>query len=111
MILALAVQSIANLFAQSKVDRAAVGGRTVVSNGELLNGEPPALWLTPELATKRWHDAMLNAILMIDTKDKTLIWIDAPKLEKFEITIADAFRTHRLAQDRYIVICKYVIAD
>ena len=107
----LAVNGIEGLFASAKTDRAALGGKTVVSAGELINGEPPALWLTPELATKHWHDAMLKQLLAIDTADKTLIWIDPPKLEKFEITICDAMRTHRLAQDRYIVICKYAIGD
>lgn len=109
MILSFAVNGIEGLFAKSKTDHDAPNGKTIVSGGELINGEPPALWLTSELATKHWHDAILKLLLPIDTSDKTLIWVEPPKLEKFEITICDAFRTHRLAQDRCIVISKHVI--
>lgn len=111
MNLAVAVYSITDLFQSFKTDREALDGKTIVSGGTLIDGEPPALWLTEELAVKHWHGAMLSALMTTDTKDKTLIWVEPPKVEKFEITIADAKRTHRLAQDRFIVMSKHVIAD
>ena len=81
-------------------------GWAMASGGPLVKGEPRALYITEDLAVDEWMQAMLRSFVGEKTSEMDLIWIERPRLERFEITIADAQRTQRLAQDRYIVLCR-----
>jgi len=86
--------------------------RQILSGGELVNGDMPALYASEELAIDAWRDAMRKATASDHGKGKggkKLIWVDAPRVEAFRITIADKGQTHRIADDRYTVTCRFAI--
>lgn len=79
--------------------------RQILSGGSLVNGNMPALYANEELAIEAWRDAMAK----VSDKTKRIVWVDAPRVEAFRITIADRGQTHRVADDRYTVTCRFAL--
>src|SRR5579872_4771387 len=83
--------------------------RQILSGGELVSGDMPALYASEGLAIEAWRDAMRREF-PAPAKGRInnrLIWVDEPRLEAFRITIADKGQTHRIADDRYVVTCRF----
>lgn len=78
----------------------------VCSGGTCANNEPvPILYLDKGKAIEEWFN---TAIAMVSA-DSTLRWVDKPELVRFQITMADNKRGHRVVSDRYAVRSKFII--
>lgn len=64
----------------------------------------PILYLDKELAVKEW---LATAKTMV-TGTK-LVWVAKPELVRFQITMADNKRGHRIVSDRWAVRSKFVV--
>jgi len=77
----------------------------VCSGGTCAENAPvPILYLEKEQAVKDW---LTTATEKAGTA-KVLKWVTKPELVKFQITMADNKRGHRVVSDRYAVRSKFI---
>ncbi|MEJ0093812.1 MAG: hypothetical protein WDN46_10315 [Methylocella sp.] len=93
-----------------KIDLDAKYGFIVCSGGRLIDGDMPALYLNESLAVAAWLEAVEKE-LGPALPQKNLTWVDSPKIEWFQVTIADRRNTHRIVADHCTVRSKLVIDE
>lgn len=101
-------QAAADGFPADEIVHVASGGAV-----EKLTSESPTLSIERETAIKLWFDsAMAQLGLASERRTETLKWrfLDGPHCDKWRITIQDEKYTHRIAADRYCVICSIGLA-
>lgn len=77
----------------------------VCSGGTCAQEAPvPILYLDKELAVKEWLVTAKSV-----SKGSKLIWVSKPELVRFQITMADNKRGHRIVSDRWAVRSKFVV--
>lgn len=82
----------------------------VCSGGVRLKGAPvPALYASADDAIDEWLAAIFQVSIEAGGEEHPAYrWIERPTLQKYQITIMDATRTHRIASDRYAVESRIV---
>lgn len=67
----------------------------------------PALYSSEERAIKSWLEV---ARANVPSKSTTLEWLSKPELIKYQITMADMKRGHRLVSDRFVVKSQFMVS-
>ncbi len=88
----------------------------VLSGGQRIDRDFPALYINEQSAVIAWWTAMeaegKSRTVEADRKMETwtFVWVDPPELIKLQITIMDMRdRTHRVGNDRYVVRSRHVV--
>lgn len=68
----------------------------------------PALYADQEDAIKLWYEAVWDRAPMDAVSYR---FVEAPTLNKYQITMQDARGTHRVTADRYVVTSKIVFGE
>lgn len=78
----------------------------VCSGGTCAQDEPvPILYLDREKAIDEWLETASGMV----GESTVLQWIDLPELVRFQITMADHKRGHRVVNDRFAVRAKFTV--
>ena len=81
----------------------------ICSGGTCAQEAPvPILYLDKELAVKEWLETAQEQAKLIANYSQ-LIWVSKPELVRFQITMADNKRGHRVVSDRWAVRSKFVV--
>lgn len=80
----------------------------ICSGGIKKSGEGyPLLCMSEDIAAQYWFDAASK--LIKSRKPKAARIIESPKVERFQITIADWRQSQRVADDRIVVVSRIIL--
>lgn len=114
MTLIEAIKQIQERFASTRDGHSSIAHKHIMSGGEAIDHEMPALYLREEDAVAAWQRAMVLAMITArpdNNADLThdLLWIEAPHTEWFRLTMEDMKGTFRLTRDYCTVSCRFAV--
>lgn len=100
-----AMQLLQDSFGPQDESLCADGAIEICSAGPMpADGLDPVLCATRELAIKLWWDAMKLHLRAVTAKRWRIV--DGPHMDKFQITLLNDRRQHRIADERFSVTAK-----